>query len=55
MRIDYLQPGLGKSFTASAEVTRLGKRIANVLMTLKNEKNDLIATGAAAFMLHEKA
>lgn len=55
LRIDYLQPGLGKTFTASAEVTRLGKRIANVLMTLKNEKNDLIATGAAAFMLHEKA
>ncbi len=55
LRIDYLQPGLGQSFTASAEVTRLGKRIANVVMNLRNEKHERIATGAAAFMLHEKA
>lgn len=52
LRIDYLQPGRGKQFTASAEVTRLGKRVANVLMGLRNEQNERIATGAAAFMLH---
>lgn len=55
LRIDYLQPGRGKTFTASAEVTRLGKRIANVLMDLRNEKGERIATGAAAFMLHGRA
>ncbi len=54
LRIDYLRPGLGKTFIASAEVTRLGKRIANVVMNLRNEKDERIATGAAAFMLHEK-
>jgi uncharacterized protein (TIGR00369 family) len=54
LRIDYLRPGLGKTFTASAEVTRLGKRIANVVMNLCNEKDERIATGAAAFILHEK-
>ncbi|MCH8619945.1 thioesterase family protein [Undibacterium sp. TS12] len=55
LRIDYLQPGRGKYFIAGAEVTRLGKRVANVLMDLRNEKGDRIATGAAAFMLHGRA
>lgn len=52
LRIDYLQPGRGKSFVASAEVTRLGKRVANVVMNLRNDAGERIATGAAAFMLH---
>ncbi|MES2071154.1 MAG: thioesterase family protein [Pseudomonadota bacterium] len=55
LRIDYLQPGRGKKFFATAEVTRLGKRVANVLMNLHNETGDRIATGAAAFMLHGRA
>lgn len=55
LRIDYLQPGRGKRFVATAEVTRLGKRVANVLMDLRNEKGERIATGAAAFMLHGRA
>ncbi|HTD06403.1 thioesterase family protein [Undibacterium sp.] len=54
LRIDYLQPGRGKKFFATAEVTRLGKRVANVLMDLRNDSGDRIATGAAAFMLHSK-
>ncbi|MFZ6646880.1 thioesterase family protein [Undibacterium sp. TJN25] len=54
LRIDYLQPGRGKKFFATAEVTRLGKRVANVLMDLRNEEGHRIATGAAAFMLHSK-
>lgn len=52
LRIDYLQPGRGKLFVASANVTRLGKRVANVQMALHNEAGECIATGAAAFMLH---
>ncbi|MFZ6691966.1 thioesterase family protein [Undibacterium sp. SXout20W] len=55
LRIDYLMPGKGASFIANAEVTRLGKRVANVLMDLRNEKGDRIATGAAAFMLHGRS
>jgi len=54
LRIDYLKPGKGKSFIATAEVTRLGKRVANVLMEMRDEKGERIATGAAAFMLHTK-
>ncbi|MFZ6769228.1 hypothetical protein ACO0LM_19400 [Undibacterium sp. Di26W] len=33
----------------------LGKRVANVLMDLRNEKGERIATGVAAFMLHGRA
>ncbi|HVL74523.1 MAG TPA: thioesterase family protein [Noviherbaspirillum sp.] len=52
LRVDYLQPGRGERFTASATVTRLGRRVANVQMALRNEEGVCIATGAAAFMLH---
>jgi uncharacterized protein (TIGR00369 family) len=52
MRVDYLQPGRGRHFTASGRVTRLGKRVANVQMDLHNDGGTCIATGAAAFMLH---
>jgi uncharacterized protein (TIGR00369 family) len=55
LRIDYLQPGRGKHFIAGAEVTRLGRRVANVLMHLHNDKGERIATGSAAFMLHGRA
>ena len=55
LRIDYLKPGKGQHFIATAEVTRLGKRVANVLMTMRDDKGERIATGAAAFMLHAKA
>ena len=52
LRVDYLQPGRGKSFIASAVVIRLGTRVANVQMMLHNDGGSCIATGAAAFMLH---
>lgn len=51
LRIDFLQPGRGKSFIASADVTRLGKRVANVQMALHNDEGTRIATGSAAFMM----
>ena len=51
LRIDYLRQGLGQSFIASAEVTRLGGRVGSTLMRLVNEQGTLIATGAAAYMI----
>lgn len=51
MRIDYLRPGLGTYFIATAEITRLGGRIGSTLMKLRNEKDELIATGAAAYIV----
>jgi uncharacterized protein (TIGR00369 family) len=49
LRVDYLRPGLGESFEASAQVTRLGGRIGATQMRLVNDKGSLIATGAAAY------
>jgi len=51
LRIDYLRPGLGQRFVASAEVTRLGGRVGSTLMRLVNDQGTLIATGAAAYMI----
>jgi uncharacterized protein (TIGR00369 family) len=51
LRIDYLRPGLGKRFFASAEVTRLGGRIGSTQMRLVSDDGQLIATGAAAYVV----
>jgi uncharacterized protein (TIGR00369 family) len=51
LRVDYLRPGMGESFTASADVTRLGGRIGSTLMRLTNEHGTLIATAAATYVL----
>ena len=51
LRVDYLRPGLGSHFIASAEVTRLGGRVASTQMRLVNDAGTLIATGAAAYIV----
>ncbi|QEN00832.1 thioesterase family protein [Sphaerotilus sulfidivorans] len=51
LRVDYLRPGLGAHFIASAEVTRLGGRVASSLMRMHNHDGLLIATGAAAYVV----
>ncbi|MGY0194928.1 thioesterase family protein [Leptothrix sp. BB-4] len=51
MRVDYLRPGLGSHFVASAAVTKLGGRVASVQMRLSNDSGVLIATGAGAYIV----
>lgn len=51
LRIDFLRPGIGKRFTASAEVKRLGGRIGSAQMQLQGDNGELIATGAAAYVV----
>jgi uncharacterized protein (TIGR00369 family) len=51
LRVDYLRPGVGASFVASAEVTRLGGRIGSTQMRLANDEGTLIATAAAAYVI----
>ena len=51
LRVDYLRPGIGQRFTASAEVTRLGGRVGSTQMRLVNEQGRLIATAAGAYMI----
>jgi uncharacterized protein (TIGR00369 family) len=51
LRVDYLHPGVGAHFTASADVTRLGGRIGSTQMRLVNDQGTLIATGSAAYVI----
>jgi uncharacterized protein (TIGR00369 family) len=51
LRIDYLRPGTGRFFVASAQVTRLGGRIGSVQMALHADDGTRVATGAASFIV----
>jgi len=51
LRTDFLHQGIGKKFTATGRITRLGGRIASVQMTLENEAGLLIATGCASYVV----
>jgi len=51
LRIDYLRPGIGKRFYASALVTRLGGRIGSTQMRLESDAGTIIATGAASYVI----
>ena len=51
LRIDYLRPGLGESFAASAAVVRLGSRIGRTQMQMFDAKGVLIATAAGAYVV----
>ena len=51
LRVDYLEPASAEQFVATASVTRLGRRIANVQMALHDAGGRCVATGAAAFSL----
>lgn len=51
LRTDFLHQGIGKRFTATGRLSRLGGRIASVQMTLENENGLLIATGGGAYVV----
>jgi len=49
LRIDYLRPGTGKTFTASGTILRTGNKVAVIRMELHNEENKLIAVGTGTY------
>ncbi|MDO9459663.1 MAG: thioesterase family protein, partial [Alphaproteobacteria bacterium] len=51
LRVDYLRPGLGEHFIASAEVTRLGSRVASTQMRMHTGEGTLVATAAASYIV----
>jgi uncharacterized protein (TIGR00369 family) len=51
LRVDYLRPGRGKHFIATARIVRMGNRIAVTHMELENDTAELIATGSAAYVV----
>jgi uncharacterized protein (TIGR00369 family) len=51
LRVDFLRQGVGRHFVASAEVTRLGGRVASTQMRLVDDQGTLVATGAASYVV----
>lgn len=51
MRVDYLRPGKGEEFIATAEVIRRGKKVAVCRMELHNELGTHIALGTGTYMV----
>jgi len=51
LRIDYLRPGRGVEFIATATVIRAGNKVAVARMELHNENGDHIAFGTGTYMI----
>jgi len=51
LRIDYLRPGRGEEFIATAQVIRAGNKVAVARMELHNEQGDHIAFGTGTYMV----
>lgn len=51
LRIDYLMPGRGEEFIASAKIIRSGNKVTVTRMELHNEKGEQIALGTATYLV----
>ncbi len=51
LRIDYLRPGRGDSFTSSASTLRIGRKVAVTRMELHNNEDLLIAVGTGTYIV----
>ena len=51
MRTDYLRPGRGEHFIATAKIIRGGSKVAVTRMELHNEKGEHIAFGTGTYMV----
>ncbi len=51
LRTDFLRPGRGNEFIATARIIRSGSKVAVARMELHNELNDHIAFGTGTYMV----
>jgi uncharacterized protein (TIGR00369 family) len=51
LRIDYLRPGKGSSFTATGFSLRTGNKVAVARMELHNDSGEMIAVGTGAYLI----
>ena len=51
LRTDFLRPGRGEEFIATAHIIRSGSKVAVARMELHNENNDHIAFGTGTYMV----
>lgn len=49
MRVDYISPGRGAYFIATAEAVRIGRKSSTIRMNLHNDQQKLIATAIASY------
>ena len=49
LRVDYLRPARGQTFTATASLLRGGRKLAVARMELRNEEGILIAVGTGTY------
>jgi uncharacterized protein (TIGR00369 family) len=51
LRVDYLRPGIGEHFELSAEVMRLGSRVASTRMEFRGFDGKLLSCGSGAYIV----
>lgn len=51
LRVDYLRPGIGKTFTATGYALRAGNKVAVTRMELHNDEDLLIAVGTGTYII----
>jgi uncharacterized protein (TIGR00369 family) len=51
LRVDFLRPGLGKRFVATAYTLRTGNKVVVTRIELHNDRNDLIAVGTGSYLV----
>lgn len=51
MRVDYLRPGVGRQFQASAYLLRSGNKVVVTRMELHNDEDSLVAVGTGAYLV----
>ena len=51
LRVDFLRPGLGNRFIATANTLRTGNKVVVTRIELHNDQNDLIAVGTGSYLV----
>ena len=51
LRVDYLRPGIGTKFEATAYTLRAGNKVAVTRMELRDDSGDLIAVGTGTYLI----
>jgi uncharacterized protein (TIGR00369 family) len=49
--VDYLRPGFGRTFRATAYVLRVGRKVAVTRMELHDDQQTLVAVGTGAYIV----
>ena len=51
LRVDFLRPGIGKKFVATAYALRTGNKVAVTRIELHNDRKELVAVGTGSYIV----